>query len=167
MRLSACCLIVLSVLAGVAVVQTPGRAEKRIALVVGNNAYESVPKLENAVNDSTAVARSLRSIGFEVMLATDVSRRELVQQLAEFNGRAQNSDLALLDYAGHGIEGSDSAKESLFNLHDSWRAETKKEVQRLLRGYGFYNGPTQGVFDENTFAALRALAAANPVQERN
>lgn len=63
--------------------------------------------------------------------------------------------------------GSDSAYQSLFKLHDSWRAETKKEVQKLLRDYGFYNGPTQGVFDENTFAALRAIAAESAVQEKH
>jgi hypothetical protein len=62
--------------------------------------------------------------------------------------------------------GSDSAEASLFTKHDSWRAETKSEVQRLLRDYGFYDGPIHGVFDENTFAALRALAAANPIQPK-
>lgn len=93
--------ILLGVLISVA---TPACAEKRIALVVGNNAYESVAPLERAVSDATAVARSLRAIGFEVTVATDVSRRELVRQLSDFNSRAQSSDLALLYYAGHGIE---------------------------------------------------------------
>jgi hypothetical protein len=40
-------------------------------------------------------------------------------------------------------------------------------VQRLLRDYGYYNGPLQGTFDDATFAALRALAAANPVHQRD
>jgi hypothetical protein len=40
-------------------------------------------------------------------------------------------------------------------------------VQKLLRDYGFYEGPIQGKFDEQTFAALRSLTAANPVQQRN
>jgi hypothetical protein len=93
--------ILLGVLIGVA---TPAQADRRIALVVGNDAYESISRLERAVIDATAVAQSLRAIGFEVMLATDVSRRELVRQLAEFNSRAQSSDLALFYYAGHGIE---------------------------------------------------------------
>ena len=96
-------LIALGLLIGIAM-QAPARAEKRIALVIGNNAYENVPKLEKAVNDAKAVAASLRSIGFEVLLATDVSRRDFARQLAEFNGRVQTNDLALFFYAGHGIE---------------------------------------------------------------
>jgi TPR repeat protein len=63
--------------------------------------------------------------------------------------------------------GSDEARESLFTRHASWRVETRSEVQRLLRDYGFYDGPLGGAFDERTFAALRALSTANPVQRRD
>ena len=83
---------------------TPACADKRVALVVGNNAYESVAKLERAVSDATSVAQSLRSMGFDVILATDLDRRALIRHLADFNGRAPSSDLALFYYAGHGIE---------------------------------------------------------------
>jgi hypothetical protein len=96
-------LIAVSILLAVCM-GTPAHAQGRIALVVGNNAYENVTKLERAVNDSTAVAGSLRAMGFEVLLATDVSRRALVQRLAEFNSRIRDGDLALFYYAGHGIE---------------------------------------------------------------
>ena len=79
-------------------------AENRIALVVGNNAYESVPRLEKAVNDAKAVSSSLQAIGFQVQLATDLSRRDFIRQLSAFMDRVKPGDLALLYYAGHGIE---------------------------------------------------------------
>ena len=59
--------------------------------------------------------------------------------------------------------GSDDARRSLFELHSSWQADTKGQVQELLKDFGFYRGRTDGVFDANTFAALRALKSSNPV----
>jgi hypothetical protein len=96
------CLVLLSVI--VVSAQSTAKAQGRLALVVGNDAYMNVPKLERAVNDSKEVARSLRALGFEVIVATDVNRRDLVQRLDEFSQRVQNGDLALFYYAGHGIE---------------------------------------------------------------
>lgn len=82
----------------------PVNAENRVALVVGNNAYENVPRLEKAVNDAKAVSSSLQAIGFQVQLATDLSRRDFIRQLSAFMDRVKAGDLALLYYAGHGIE---------------------------------------------------------------
>ncbi|MCC8964614.1 caspase family protein [Bradyrhizobium sp. Pear76] len=80
------------------------RAEKRVALVVGNNAYESVPKLERAVNDAKAVSSALEIMGFQVHLATDLGRRDFIRQLSAFLDRVEPGDFAFLYYAGHGIE---------------------------------------------------------------
>ena len=79
-------------------------AEKRIALVVGNNAYESVPRLERAINDAKAVSSTLEALGFQVQLATDLGRRDFIRQLSTFTDRVKPGDLAVLYYAGHGIE---------------------------------------------------------------
>jgi hypothetical protein len=79
-------------------------AEKRVALVVGNNAYESVTKLERAVNDARAVSSTLEGLGFQVQLATDLGRRDFIRQLSTFMDRVGPGDLAVLYYAGHGIE---------------------------------------------------------------
>lgn len=102
MRLALRGLIVLCASIGLAIF--PAKAEKRIALIVGNNAYENVPKLQRAVSDATAIAQSLRALGFDVLLAADADRREFVRQLAEFGARVQKETLALFYYAGHGIE---------------------------------------------------------------
>jgi Caspase domain len=89
MRPAALRIALLALLIGVLAPTMAAHAQARLALVVGNNAYESVPKLERATNDSREVARALQAMGFEVMLATDVNRRTLVQRLDEFNRRIQ------------------------------------------------------------------------------
>ena len=52
---------------------------KRIALVIGNSAYENVPKLDNPRNDSADLATALTSVGFEVMLHTDQSQGSMLE----------------------------------------------------------------------------------------
>jgi TPR repeat protein len=59
--------------------------------------------------------------------------------------------------------GSSSARESLFKKHESWHADTKGQVQVLLGEFGFHVGRTDGEFDANTFTALDALQASNPI----
>jgi tetratricopeptide (TPR) repeat protein len=78
---------------------------RRVALVIGNAAYESVPPLSNPHNDAEAIAGSLRNIGFEtVTLASDLTRERLIDALRAFANEAENSDWAMVYYAGHGIE---------------------------------------------------------------
>ncbi|MFT8247187.1 caspase family protein [Roseomonas sp. BN140053] len=79
-------------------------AQRRVALVVGNGSYQSVPALTNPVEDATAVARSLRSVGFSVELITNTSRAGLQGRLQRFGQLADGAELALLYYAGHGIQ---------------------------------------------------------------
>lgn len=84
------------------VVVPPGR---RVALVIGNSAYLSVPVLPSAVRDAEAVAGALREVGFQsVSLVKDVTREKLVDALRSFASAADKSDWALIYYAGHGIE---------------------------------------------------------------
>ena len=84
------------------VIVPPGR---RVALVVGNSAYRSVPILPNPVRDASAVADALRKVGFQsVSLVKDVTREKLVEALRNFAQEADNSDWAVIYYAGHGIE---------------------------------------------------------------
>ena len=79
-------------------------AAKRYALVVGNNGYANVPALQKAVNDADAMAKTLEAVGFSVLRATDVARRELNRKLDEFTSQLQPGDEALFYYAGHGVE---------------------------------------------------------------
>lgn len=95
---------VLLTVAFAAALPVDANADKRIALVVGNNAYESVSRLERAVNDARAVSSTLEALGFKVRFATDLSRRDFIRQLSAFMDQVEQGDLALLYYAGHGIE---------------------------------------------------------------
>lgn len=80
-----------------------GASTDRVALVVGNAAYD-VGRLSNPVNDANDIADTLRGIGFDVVLATDVDREQLLRQLAEFRGKIRPGGIALLYYSGHGVE---------------------------------------------------------------
>ena len=78
---------------------------RRVALVIGNSAYRSVPALSNPPNDAAAIAETLRNVGFEaVTLVNDLTRERLIDALRTFANEAENSDWAMVYYAGHGIE---------------------------------------------------------------
>lgn len=86
----------------------PALAEKRVALVIGNDRYASVTPLRKAVNDARAVAAVLKEIGFDVISGENLSRRELNRKLGEFDQAIGPGDTALFYFAGHGValEGS-------------------------------------------------------------
>ena len=82
----------------------PAQAAKRVALVIGNNAYATLPNLNNAKKDAEGMAAKLRGLGFDVILKTNAGRREMGRTLADFENRISNADVALVFYAGHGIQ---------------------------------------------------------------
>lgn len=77
--------------------------EARIALVIGNAAYRSDP-LDNPVNDARLVAGVLQKAGFDVTLRQDLDRAGLLEALRSFGGRLNENTVALLYYAGHGLQ---------------------------------------------------------------
>jgi uncharacterized caspase-like protein len=84
---------------------SPAHADRRIALVIGNANYQHAGPLANPANDATAVAALLRAAGFaHVELKRDLGIAELRRTLGDFSEAARNADMALLFYAGHGIE---------------------------------------------------------------
>src|SRR5262249_3200879 len=103
-------LIVIAAAALIALSLSPGsaRAEKRVALVIGNGAYESVARLANPIKDAGTLADVFRKAGFDwVALKTNVSKLEFIRALREFMDAAQDADIAALYYAGHGIQAGD------------------------------------------------------------
>src|SRR3954471_18528879 len=86
---------------------SPALAESRLALVIGQSTYRSVPALPNPVNDARAVTQMLTDSGFEVSSASDLSQSQLRETVSEFAGKiaAKGSDtVALVFYAGHGLQ---------------------------------------------------------------
>jgi Caspase domain len=80
-------------------------AEKRVALVIGNGAYANVPKLNNPTNDAAAMETMFRAAGFDaVMRANDLGVAAMRRALRDFSNTAHDADIAVVFYAGHGIE---------------------------------------------------------------
>ncbi|WP_170149709.1 caspase family protein [Rhodoplanes roseus] len=82
-------------------------AESRVALVIGNSSYQSVPALPNPANDSKAMADLLRSADFEVITARDLGQSEMRRAIGNFTRKVagKGSDtVALVYYAGHGLQ---------------------------------------------------------------
>jgi uncharacterized caspase-like protein len=81
------------------------RADRRIALVVGNANYTNPSLvLSNPKNDAEDVAVALRSLGFEVVQAIDANKRDMDLSMAKFARLATDSDAALFYYAGHALQ---------------------------------------------------------------
>ena len=82
-------------------------AESRLALVIGQSAYRSVPALPNPANDAKAVTQLLTDSGFEVSTAADLSQGQMREAVSNFAGKvaAKGADtVALVFYAGHGLQ---------------------------------------------------------------
>ncbi|MFT7596195.1 MAG: hypothetical protein ACI8R4_003530 [Paracoccaceae bacterium] len=77
---------------------------QQVALVIGNSKYTSVSELDNPQNDSAAVTKALKAQGFEVITGNNLGRIEMRNTLRQFRGLADKADVALVYYAGHGIE---------------------------------------------------------------
>lgn len=84
---------------------TPGQAEKRVALVIGNGAYAKVSKLPNPVNDAAAVEAMLKAARFDkVVRASDLGAVQMRRLLRDFSDDVRGADIAVVFYAGHGME---------------------------------------------------------------
>ena len=77
---------------------------QRVALVIGEGAYQSAPALANPPNDAHDIAQTLRTLGFDVILRVDVDQAQMTSAIADFGARAEHADLALFYYGGHGLQ---------------------------------------------------------------
>ena len=77
---------------------------ERHALLIGNSNYANVPSLANPVNDATDLGASLERLGFEITVASDLTGIALNRALADFSRKTRDADVAILFFAGHGLE---------------------------------------------------------------
>jgi uncharacterized caspase-like protein len=100
------CLVLLTFALGAGQLLVCGvaRAETRVALVIGNAAYVHGGRLSNPANDAAIVADALRRVGFAVTGLSDLDRNGLEAALKSFTRASAGADIALVYYAGHGIE---------------------------------------------------------------
>ncbi len=79
-------------------------AGERVALVIGNNAYQHGGSLNNAVSDAQTVGNALQALGFRVIRKQDLDYGGLLDALDELGKAAAGADWAVVYYAGHGIQ---------------------------------------------------------------
>jgi hypothetical protein len=79
-------------------------AETRVALVIGNGAYQNAPQLPNPPNDAADVAAALKRDGFDTILATNLTRDGMQDAAIRFSRAARDADVALFYYSGHAIQ---------------------------------------------------------------
>ncbi len=81
------------------------RAERRVALVIGNSSYQNVARLDNPANDARSIAELFQKAGFDVVAPRlDLGVVEFKRAMREFANTARDADIAVVFYAGHGIE---------------------------------------------------------------
>jgi Caspase domain/Glucodextranase, domain B len=108
------------------VVLPPSVAEKRVALVIGNSDYNLKGKLKNAANDAHLMERTLKALGFTVFKHINCTQKQLKTAIMDFGGQLTPETVALVFYAGHGIEVN--RKNFLIPID----AELKKEADTEL-----------------------------------
>src|SRR3569833_356494 len=87
----------------------PAAAQRRVALVVGNSAYQNAARLPNPTKDADAVAELFKKAGFEtVRIRKDLGQVEFRRALREFQDVSENADIAVLYYAGHAVQVRDA-----------------------------------------------------------
>ena len=77
---------------------------RRLALVIGNDNYSSMPRLSNAVNDSNSMNDALKQANFEVMHYKNLNMRGMVEALQNFTQKLGKDDVGLFYFAGHGVQ---------------------------------------------------------------
>jgi uncharacterized caspase-like protein len=82
----------------------PSFAESRVALVIGNGAYQHAPRLTNPANDAADVMAALKRSGFETIFATDLDKAAMDEVTIRFARAARAADVALFYYSGHALQ---------------------------------------------------------------
>ena len=82
----------------------PAYADNRVALVIGNGAYQNTPRLPNPSNDAADVAASLKRSGFETILATDLDKAAMDAAMIRFARASRTADVAIFYYSGHAMQ---------------------------------------------------------------
>jgi len=119
------CLVLFGVLMAAFSVQA-----KRLALVMGNDNYVSVNKLQKAGNDAESMAKELKAAGFTVTLQRDLNYRSMVKVIESFTDGITGGDEVVVFYAGHGVQ----IKAGSYLLPVDIEAESESQVEKTAYG---------------------------------
>jgi formylglycine-generating enzyme required for sulfatase activity len=161
-----------------ALTQQAAAAGRRVALVIGNANYSDTGTLVNPHADADAVATALKSAGFDdVRHVTDVTANDLRNELKQFSALAANAEMAVVYYAGHGVEVADQnylipvdaklARSTDIEFEAVSLASVRSAVSgatklRLVVLDACRNNPFKLVGNGGTRAATRGLATIEP-----
>lgn len=157
-------------------------ASDRVALVIGMADYRHIEPLKNTRNDAEDLARTLEGIGFDVTLSQDATGAELRQTLDDFAFRSETADLALIYFAGHGVQvqgenylipvdadvkSNDDVQRQSLSLDTLMQAVDRARKMRIVILDSCRDNPLGGVAglsqtSVSTGDASDGLAAANP-----
>lgn len=130
MRRSGLLILFLAMITAGSVIE--GHSSDRVALVVGNSDYVHTQSLPNPARDATAVADKLRGMGFNsVSLKLDLDLDSMTRAITEFAARARGADIAVIFYAGHGMEAGGDNFLVPVNARIKKEADIRKETVRL------------------------------------
>jgi uncharacterized caspase-like protein len=97
--------LALTTLLSLAFASDAALADKRVALVIGNSTYQNAPKLPNPARDAAAISDMLKKANFDVVESVrDANNQDMRRVLREFADKSVNADMAVVYFAGHGIE---------------------------------------------------------------
>ncbi|MDA7428206.1 caspase family protein [Primorskyibacter aestuariivivens] len=106
-----------------------GWAQDKVALIIGNSDYAHATALTNPRNDSQAMADKLEGLGFKVFLHQDAGGQQMRIALGQFTEAALGAEIALVFYAGHGIEMS--GRNYLIPVDAEMRSEATAQFEAL------------------------------------
>jgi uncharacterized caspase-like protein len=94
-------------LLGAALTVSDAKAERRVALVIGNSGYVHATGLRNPRNDASDMAEALKKLGFEVVVGHDLNQQQFAQSIERYARILEDADVGLFFYAGHGLQIND------------------------------------------------------------
>ena len=80
------------------------QADKRVALVIGNAAYQNTAALKSTTSDATDMSAALTRLGFEVVDGSDLDKRAMERTMRAFTQKLARADVALFYFAGHAVQ---------------------------------------------------------------
>jgi hypothetical protein len=112
-------------------IQTSGR--KRLALVIGNDTYQSVSKLENAREDARVIAQSFERLGYQVTLQIDLNEKQMKAAFRNFTALVEGGDEVVIFYAGHGVQLSGANYLLPIDIAGDSEAQVRDEAIQLQK----------------------------------
>ena len=139
------------------VVRNNTNTKKYIALVIGNNKYKSNGNLINPIPTAKKLEKELPSLGFDVLIGTDLNRQQMVDMIENFSHRIKPYQVAMIFYMGHGFEIGGENYLIPIDANPQNEAEVKLQainVDDMLESINHFEKPKIIVFDacrENPF----------------